>query len=152
MLKYIWQMFQKILVGTALASKATVAMIVPIQAEDNKNIWLNVRKEMESSERQSELPETISKPILEALASGIDYEQTIRFSYAALPEELWEKLDKFWLEQPELQTNNQVFQLYVTIRTPMADAFPVTQQSLTEKWIHKAHHRPTHYDNGGGND
>ncbi|SMY10361.1 hypothetical protein [Flavimaricola marinus] len=148
----IWRFFGNTLIVSALMSRAAAAMGIVEPARIDDDIWRNLRKEIELERVPLALDADLGDALVSALEAGGDLHETILISYRILPENKWQSLDDFWQDQRVIQTSASGIQAFVDVRTSVSGSAGVTPDELYENWILRAHHKPGHYDNGGGND
>jgi hypothetical protein len=148
----IWVMFQRGMLGTAMLSKAAGAVVAPVLPQQAHDAWSAVSRELQSETAQGDLPPEVVDVLFRAIKGSTDTVATMRKSYLTIPEAMWPALDRFWMSRPEVLTSPAVYRNYVAMRSALSGGMPSGPVIETlQGWIHKAHHRPGHYDNGGGN-
>jgi hypothetical protein len=150
--RVLWRLFQQMLAGTAIVSKASAAAIVPLAAPKDSEVWTQVRREVEAEQKQGDLSVEVSNALGQALRGADRIDGVVRWSYLTIPNEHWAALDRFWMSRAEILTSPANYRTYVDVRRALAGTASGFSADITHEWIQKAHHRPGHYDNGGGND
>ena len=149
----LWVMFQRGMMGTAMLSKAAGAVVAPVLPQQAHDAWSAVSRELQSESSQGDLPQEVVDALFRAIKGSTDIEAIMRRSYLTIPEAIWPALDRFWMSRPEVLTSPAVYRTYVGMRTALSGGMPSGPVIDTlQGWIHKAHHKPGHYDHGGGND
>ncbi len=140
------------ILGTLIASKAGASVVSAVpQAQAPEDNWQNLRRHLETMSTPNgafdfQLPDPASTP--EALPLVYD---SIRESYLATERSEWVKLDSFWTDHPKVKTSPVVFQEFLAARSSLRTHMQGTREEVLQNWLHNAHHKPGHYDNGGGN-
>lgn len=147
-----WKFLGNSLIVSALMSRAAAAMGVLEPARVDSDVWRNVRKEIGNDYVNPGLNVDFSDALLSSVDAGGNLHETILISYRSMPESDWGQLDSFWQDQKVIQTSAAGIQAFVEVRTSLDGANAISPNSLYENWVLRAHHKPGHYDNGGGND
>lgn len=141
-----------VLLGAVFASKAGAAVVVPAQQADlQDDVWQNLRKHLQGTASSSQsfdfqLPDPTTTP--EALP--VVY-TAIRQSYLVTETSAWIALDNYWTDHPKVKASPVVFQEFLSARLSLQTKHEGTRDEIMRNWLHNAHHKPGHYDNGGGN-
>jgi hypothetical protein len=93
-----------------------------------------------------------SEDLLEQILSrSVDLIEAAKLSYKLTPPNLWLSVDQFWLSKFELRTDPELFFKFLETRQAATSNSYLSDSTVLENWLQKVHHRPNHYDNGGGN-
>lgn len=150
-MKRFWRIFGNVLIASALMSRAAAALGLVEPKTFDDDIWMKVRKDVEQSQSNETIDPEFGDALLAALSSGADLRETILISYHTLPEASWTQLDGFWQNQKIIQTSAAGIQAFVDVRSSLTGSHAVAPGKLYDNWILQAHHKPGHYDQGGGN-
>ena len=151
-MKRVWTYIGNVLAASAVLSRAATAMGFVDPKPIDEDVWIQVRREIEQDQRDLLPDPDFGAPLVSALAAGADLRETILISYRTMPASEWPKLDAFWQGQEVIQTSAAGIQALVDVRSSLTGTHAVAPGALYENWILRAHHKPDHYDNGGGND
>ena len=144
MMKRVVHILKHVVLGSMVVSKASASVVAPASSED---VFDNLRRHLNAQDAGQTAP----TDMLPDLDSTTDIAATIRESYLGARRDEWSALDDYWSSHQAILSDPAAFQQFLAARSTLQLRLEGDQDTIMKNWLQRAHHRPGHYDSGGGN-